>query len=222
MKCPSPPLSHSNLPSNPNQVINEGPVSDNQKAPVLPDNSSSPLSYSNNSSKVYVKESMSPPLNGTSVSSSNTPPGSEGSPAAIYGTPTTLSQEHSNVSPPSSIMEHHASTAAAYGSGFPWHGPIADFQVQRSSPMGYANYKNANQGYTPYAPYYPNMDYFSPSHHHQFGVGHHQMANAYAISSATHSHAQHQFSSPKAANEYMDSYGMGVGVPGMTDKYQIL
>ncbi|XP_021944777.1 homeobox protein OTX2-B isoform X2 [Folsomia candida] len=193
----------------------------------MDNNSASPLPYS----KMYSinKQSISP--------STSSPPGSshhssmgDGSPShisgngGIYGTPGGHSQ--GQISPPSMLDQHYGGVSST-PTGFPWHTPIADFHngvsgVQRSSPaMTYSNYKNAtaashHQGYT-YAPYYTNMEYFAPSHHHHFGQ--HQMANAYATISSTHSHPQHQFASAKTGNEYIipDSYGAG-----MTEKYQIL
>lgn len=217
-----------------------------QPDPLSP--STSPYSGNNNnvvSGGVYIKKQSTSPT-------SSSPPGSssqhsslgDGSPSHLstgYGTTVgTAGNGHNHYGivnghngsqtghfSPTSVMDHHnfGSITSATAS-FPWHTPISEYPpgstVQRTSPMGYASYKNGSCYPSSYATaaatsFYPNMtvDYLNSSHaaaahHHQFAAAaahNAQMTNHYAISAA---HSQQHFANAKT--EYMDGY----------EKYQAL
>ncbi|CAL8110868.1 unnamed protein product [Orchesella dallaii] len=195
-------------------------------------------------SGVYIKKQSTSPT-------SSSPPGSSQHSSMGEGSPSHLSTGYGNSTggagnghghygivsghngsqtghfSPTSVMDHHnfGSITSATAS-FPWHTPISEYPpgstVQRTSPMGYASYKNGSCYPSSYATaaaaatsFYPNMavDYLNGTHHHhQFAAAaahNAQMTNHYAISAA---HSQQHFANARTAAECMDGY----------EKYQVL
>ncbi|ODN04968.1 Homeobox protein OTX1 [Orchesella cincta] len=190
---------------------------------------------------VYIKKQSTSPTSSSPPGSSQHSSLGEGSPSHLstgygssasgnghghYGIVSGHNGSQTGHFSPTSVMDHHnfGSITSATAS-FPWHTPISEYPpgstVQRTSPMGYASYKNGSCYPSSYATaaaaatsFYPNMavDYLNSNHHHQFAAAaahNAQMTNHYAISAA---HSQQHFANARTAAECMDGY----------EKYQVL